>query len=74
RLNDSLNTYATIYAGQPNLNLVASTTPGWDSPLLRLQLFLRVAHPESSSQIDEFFSHFNARRIAIHNELASAGN
>ena len=73
-LNDSLNSYAAIYAGQSNLNLVASTTPGWDGQFLKLQLFLIATHPGSAVQINEFFSMFNARRIAIHNQLASVGS
>ena len=74
QLNASLNQYALIYAGQPNLNLLTSTTPGWDNQLAQLEVLLVAHNPESESQIHEFFVKFNARRTIIHNQLAGTGN
>lgn len=64
-----LDEYAVIYANQPHLNLVASTTPGWDRQLDVVQQALVEVYPDFASQIRTFFTNFNVCRTAIRKTL-----
>ena len=61
--------YTSAYENQADYNLAASTTPGWDAHFAAVQAGLVVAYPGSSAQINACFSNFNARRLAVRNEL-----
>ena len=71
QINASLDEYLLLYANQPDLNLAASTTPGWDSHFSVLSLTLAQNYPDSAAQIVEFFVLFNQRRLNVHNALAT---
>ena len=73
-VNASLDDYAVVYANQPNLNLAASTTPGWDANFAAVQATLVSTYPGSTEQINEFFTNFNARRVAVRTELLAYNN
>lgn len=66
-VNASLDAYAVAYADQPEFNLAASTTPGWDAQLTAVQAILGGLY--SLATVAPFFSNFNARRTAVRNTL-----
>ncbi len=70
QINLSLDEYLLVYENQSNLNLAASTTPGWDGRFSALGLTLTQEYPDSAAQIAEFFVIFNQRRLNLHNGLA----
>ena len=67
----SLAIYVSLYEGQPNLNLVANLTPGWDGPLHKVNELLDIAHAGSASQIDSFFASLHERIVAIRAVLSA---
>jgi uncharacterized delta-60 repeat protein len=71
QINLSLDEYLLVYQNQPNLNLAASTTPGWDGHFSALGLTLAQQYPNSAGQIADFFVAFNQRRLNLHNALAA---
>lgn len=68
-VNASFDLYTTAYQDQANYNLAASTTPAWDAHFDAVQAALIVAYSGSTSQINAFFTNFNARRLAVRNTL-----
>ncbi|AXK61004.1 hypothetical protein [Candidatus Chromulinivorax destructor] len=70
-VNASLDAYAVAYADQPEFNLAASTTPGWDVQLAAVQATLVATYSTAQqvNQINAFFTNFNARRTAVRNTL-----
>lgn len=70
-VNASLDAYAAAYADQPEFNLAASTTPGWDAQLAAVQATLVATYntAQQVNQINAFFTNFNARRTAVRNTL-----
>jgi len=73
-VNISFDEYATVYADQPNLNLAASTTPGWDSHFDAVQASLIAAYSASTAQINTFFTDFNNRRTLVRDALLAFNN
>lgn len=68
-VNASLDAYAAAYADQPEFNLAASTTPGWDAQLDAVQATLVATYTASAAQINTVFTYFNERRTAVRNTL-----
>lgn len=70
-VNASLDAYAAAYGNQPEFNLAASTTPGWDVQLAAVQATLVATYNtgQEVNQINAFFTNFNARRTAVRNTL-----
>ena len=70
RVNLTLDEYLLVYENQSNLNLAASTTPGWNGHFGVLEVLLSETHPDSAEEIAAFFVAFNRRRLAVNNTLA----
>ncbi|AXK61006.1 hypothetical protein [Candidatus Chromulinivorax destructor] len=73
-VHNCLDEYAAVYANQLHLNLVASTTPGWDRQFALVQQKLTQDYPDSADNIHTFFTNFNACRIAIRKTLLGCVN